>query len=88
MPHFAVEANIHGGQYSEINAVSLNDSSFGHRDKLTTFQLYASSPTFGNPFPTDDGIPFVQGCVRDQSFRVVTNGSLRLPGCMTRSLMA
>ncbi|GJN92799.1 hypothetical protein Rhopal_005837-T1 [Rhodotorula paludigena] len=56
-----VEANIYGGQYSEINAVSLNDSSFGHRDKLMTFQLYASSPTYGNPFPTDDGIPFVQG---------------------------
>lgn len=26
-----------------------------------TWQLYASSPTYGNPYPTNDGLPFVKG---------------------------
>ncbi|BGP56814.1 hypothetical protein JCM8202_004414 [Rhodotorula sphaerocarpa] len=56
-----VETDLYGGRNSFINSVALNESSFGHRDKFLTFQLYASSPTYGNPYPTQDGIPFVQG---------------------------
>lgn len=56
-----VEVNVYGGSYSEINDRSLNESSFGFRDKLLTWQLYASSPTYGNPYPTNDGLPFVKG---------------------------
>ncbi|GAA6004214.1 hypothetical protein JCM10207_002486 [Rhodosporidiobolus poonsookiae] len=55
-----IETNLYGGQYSALNEVSLDDSSFGHRDKLLNFQLYASSPTYGNPYP-EDGVSFVQG---------------------------
>ncbi|GAA5992204.1 hypothetical protein JCM11641_001014, partial [Rhodosporidiobolus odoratus] len=55
-----VEAHVYGGQYSAINEVSLDDSSFGHRDKLVTWQFYASSPTYGLPWP-EEGIDFVQG---------------------------
>ncbi|GAA5977128.1 hypothetical protein JCM10908_004865 [Rhodotorula pacifica] len=56
-----VETDLYGGSNSYINSISPQNSSFGHRDKLLTFQLYASSPTYGNPYPTDDGLPFVQG---------------------------
>ncbi|GAA5930349.1 hypothetical protein JCM1841_005882 [Sporobolomyces salmonicolor] len=55
-----VQADLYGGSNSQINAVSLSDSSFGHRDKLLTFQMYASSPTYGQPYP-EDGVSFVQG---------------------------
>ncbi|BGO93310.1 hypothetical protein NBRC10512_000045 [Rhodotorula toruloides] len=55
-----VEVNTYGGANSAINNVSLADSSFGFRDKHLTFQLYASSSTYGNPYP-DDGVSFVQG---------------------------
>jgi hypothetical protein len=59
---YLVETNAYGGANSAINAVSLKNSSFGHRDKLLTFQLYASSSTYGNPYP-DTGVTFVQGYV-------------------------
>ncbi|GAA6031367.1 hypothetical protein JCM8097_005626 [Rhodosporidiobolus ruineniae] len=55
-----VEIDTYGGQNSEINVRGLNESSFGHRDKLLTFQLYASSPTYGLPW-VDEGTSFVQG---------------------------
>ncbi|GAA5935569.1 hypothetical protein JCM3775_003354 [Rhodotorula graminis] len=55
-----VEANLWGGSNSALNDVSLNSSSFGFRDKHLAFQLYASSPTYGNPYG-DEGIPFVKG---------------------------
>ncbi|GAA5889061.1 hypothetical protein JCM8208_007759 [Rhodotorula glutinis] len=55
-----VEANVYGGANSAINDVSLDASSFGFRDKHLAFQLYASSPTYGNPYPSE-GIPFVKG---------------------------
>ncbi|KAM0751378.1 Glucooligosaccharide oxidase [Meredithblackwellia eburnea MCA 4105] len=55
-----VEVNLYGGNGSVINDVSLDDSSFGFRDRLLTFQLYASSSTYGPPYP-DDGITYVQG---------------------------
>ncbi|GAA5838802.1 hypothetical protein JCM11251_006743 [Rhodosporidiobolus azoricus] len=56
-----VEYHLYGGQYSEItNSSLLNESSFGFRDKFFTFQLYASSQTYGNPYP-DSGVSFVQG---------------------------
>ncbi|POY71705.1 hypothetical protein BMF94_5297 [Rhodotorula taiwanensis] len=55
-----VETDLYGGRNSYINSVHLNESAFGFRDKHLTFQLYASSPTYGNPYPAY-GIPFVQG---------------------------
>ncbi|GAA5886806.1 hypothetical protein JCM6882_005897 [Rhodosporidiobolus microsporus] len=56
-----VEYHLYGGQFSEItNSTLLDQSSFGFRDKFFTFQLYASSETYGNPYP-DEGVSFVQG---------------------------
>ncbi|BGP18082.1 hypothetical protein JCM10213_006527 [Rhodosporidiobolus nylandii] len=55
-----VETHPYGGANSAINDVSLNESSFGHRDKLLVFQLYASSSTYGLPYDSD-GISFVKG---------------------------
>ncbi|GAA6048514.1 hypothetical protein JCM3770_006531 [Rhodotorula araucariae] len=69
-----VEANVYGGANSEINSIPLNASSFGFRDKHLNFQLYASSPTYGNPYPTDDGIPFVKGMWSTLVDRMVSKG--------------
>lgn len=55
-----VEVNLYGGANSHINSQSLASSSFAHRDKLLNFQMYASSPTYGNPYPSS-GIDFVNG---------------------------
>ncbi|KAK4700590.1 hypothetical protein P7C70_g5653, partial [Phenoliferia sp. Uapishka_3] len=55
-----IEIALYGGAGSAINAVSLDDNSFAHRDKLLTFQMYASSPTSAPPFP-DEGFTFLQG---------------------------
>ncbi|BGP41811.1 hypothetical protein JCM10449v2_005802 [Rhodotorula kratochvilovae] len=69
-----VEANVYGGKNSEINSVPLNASSFGFRDKHLNFQLYASSPTYGNPYPVDDGIPFVKGMWSTLVDRMISKG--------------
>lgn len=55
-----VEVNLYGGKNSFIDTVSLQTNSFGHRNKLLTFQMYASSSTYGNPYPSS-GVDFVQG---------------------------
>ncbi|KAL0576787.1 hypothetical protein V5O48_005195 [Marasmius crinis-equi] len=57
-----VEIEIYGGRSSAINAVPLDDTAFGHRNTLFTFQPYAST---GNSLPPfDDSIfNFVDGMV-------------------------
>ncbi|SGY26117.1 BQ5605_C018g08701 [Microbotryum silenes-dioicae] len=55
-----VEVNLYGGVGSAINAVSLDQSSFAHRSMLLTFQMYASSSTYSNPYP-EEGFSFVSG---------------------------
>jgi hypothetical protein len=55
-----VEVDLYGGVGSKINGHSLTSSSFAHRNKLLTFQMYASSPTYANPYPAA-GIDFVNG---------------------------
>ncbi|SGY20155.1 BQ5605_C017g08497 [Microbotryum silenes-dioicae] len=55
-----VEIDLYGGAGSAINAVPLNQSSFAHRSSLLSFQMYASSKTYGNPYP-EDGFDFVSG---------------------------
>ncbi|KAK1219457.1 hypothetical protein PQX77_017829 [Marasmius sp. AFHP31] len=57
-----VEIEIYGGRDSAINAVPLNDTAFGHRNALFTFQPYASTGNFLPPF--DNHIyGFVDGMV-------------------------
>lgn len=56
-----VEINTYGGENSAINAVSTDFNSFAWRDRLLTFQMYASSSTYGLPYPSD-GVNFVNGC--------------------------
>ncbi|SCV73740.1 BQ2448_6170 [Microbotryum intermedium] len=55
-----LEVNLYGGAGSAINAVPLTQSSFAHRSMLLTFQMYASSSTYSNPYP-DQGFSFVSG---------------------------
>ncbi|KAK4050990.1 hypothetical protein OIV83_003119 [Microbotryomycetes sp. JL201] len=55
-----VMCDLYGGAGSKVNAVSLNSSSFGRRDSQTVCQFYASSPTYGLPWPSD-GTSFVKG---------------------------
>ncbi|KAI5479407.1 elongation factor 1-gamma [Pseudohyphozyma bogoriensis] len=55
-----VEVNLYGGAGSAINAVSTSTNSFGGRGRLLNFQIYASSPTYGPPYP-QEGITFVKG---------------------------
>lgn len=55
-----VEVNLYGGANSFINSVSLDTNSFAHRNKLLNFQMYASSPTYSNPYPSQ-GLTFVNG---------------------------
>lgn len=59
--------DLYGGANSAINSVSLAENSFGHRDKLLTFQMYASSPDFAPPYP-EEGFSFLDGCVPTFSF--------------------
>lgn len=53
-------ADLYGGGDSEINAHSLDESSYAHRNGLWTFQLYANSRTFRPPYP-NSGFDFVTG---------------------------
>lgn len=55
-----VQIDLYGGANSKINAISTDENSFGHRDKLFCMQLYASSPTYTNPFP-HEGTEFLAG---------------------------
>ncbi|KAL8290576.1 hypothetical protein RQP46_002834 [Phenoliferia psychrophenolica] len=55
-----VEVNLYGGNNSQINALTLDDNSFGHRNSLLTFQMYASSPSYGPPYP-NEGFNFLEG---------------------------
>ncbi|ORY84716.1 glucooligosaccharide oxidase [Leucosporidium creatinivorum] len=55
-----VEFDIYGGLGSNINARSLVYSSFAHRAMLLGGQMYASSPNYGLPYPSDN-LNFVQG---------------------------
>lgn len=60
-PPETVEVNLYGGNRSAINEQkTLQDNSFAHRSSLLTFQMYASSSTYGNPYP-EFGVGFVQG---------------------------
>ncbi|ORY83557.1 glucooligosaccharide oxidase [Leucosporidium creatinivorum] len=54
-----VEVDLYGGNGSAINSVSLDDNSFGRRNSLLVWQLYASSSTYGNPYP-EFGVTYVQ----------------------------
>ncbi|KAF8625309.1 hypothetical protein AX15_005440 [Amanita polypyramis BW_CC] len=57
-----VEMEFVGGQNSAVNAVAANATAFGHRNSLWTFQLYASSPSFQPPYPSD-GFTFLDDMV-------------------------
>jgi hypothetical protein len=57
--HWFVQMHLVGGAGSVISNTSLlQTSSFANRDHLFLFQLYASSPTYGQPYP-GNGISFV-----------------------------
>ncbi|KAM0790094.1 hypothetical protein ACM66B_005422 [Microbotryomycetes sp. NB124-2] len=55
-----VMCDLYGGTGSKVNQVSLNSSSFGRRNSQIVCQMYASSPTYGLPWPSD-GTSFVNG---------------------------
>ncbi|GAA6020913.1 hypothetical protein JCM11491_000064 [Sporobolomyces phaffii] len=64
-----VQWDVYGGQYSEINSIqSTSESSFAQRGKLLSSQMYASSPTYGQPY-YQSGLDFVDGM-----WNVVVNG--------------
>lgn len=47
-----------GGANSAISAVDIDATAFVHRDKLFTFQCYASKPSSASSFPSY-GVSFV-----------------------------
>ncbi|GAA5889165.1 hypothetical protein JCM16303_006413 [Sporobolomyces ruberrimus] len=64
-----VQWDVYGGQYSEINSIqSSSESSFAMRGKLLSSQMYASSPTYGQPY-YQSGFDFVDGM-----YNVIVNG--------------
>ncbi|GAA5934338.1 FAD-dependent oxidoreductase [Sporobolomyces koalae] len=64
-----VQWDVYGGQYSKINTIqSKSQSSFAQRGKLLSSQMYASSPTYGQPY-YQSGLDFVDGM-----WNVVVNG--------------
>jgi hypothetical protein len=48
-----MQVELYGGPNSAIAAVPADETSFARRDALFTVQLYASSPTYNPPFPSE-----------------------------------
>ncbi|GAA6064225.1 hypothetical protein JCM10212_000372 [Sporobolomyces blumeae] len=64
-----VQWDVYGGRTSKINSIhSSSESAFFPRGKLLSSQMYASSPTYGQPY-YQSGLDFVDGM-----YNVVVNG--------------